>query len=62
MTSPTYAGDALKQPSGLWHGSKCKLNDLPCTEDCRRCSVALVWAAERVTDAINMTALIKGGQ
>lgn len=63
MSPPTYAGNVFQVSSGMWHGSRCKLNDLPCAnEDCRTCSLCLVWACERLTDAINLSIMTKGGQ
>lgn len=63
MSSPTYAGNSFLTESGLFKGSKCKLTDLPCaSDDCRRCNVALVFAMERLTDAINLSIMTKGGQ
>lgn len=70
MKPPSYAGNAYLSGPDLWHGSRCRLNDLPCGgHDCRTCDLAKMAAAEalseavqKLTDAMNMNLLARGGQ
>jgi hypothetical protein len=53
MRPPTYAGNTYLRGSDLWHGSRCSLSDLPCAgEDCRKCDVVKMRAAEIMQGAV----------